>query len=341
MMGKISSQLVVTSSEGFGKIKRVQPGNCEWVTVIQGVGTSGRQLPPFIVFAGKVLINVWFEDLPANWVLEVSPNSWTNNQLALAWLEHFDTHTKSCTVGGYRLLIIDGHESHCSVDFQDLCKEKNIILLCMPAHSSHLLQPLGVGCFAPLKRRYGDVVSGLARNRTHYISKEAFLPAFKTAFGHSIAKENILAGFRGAGLVPFDPQAVLSKLDVVLRMPVQSPQQVATWESQTPCNASKVEAQISLIHQSVRKRCGSSANSLTDQIAQLSKGAQQMAHKMVLLTEKITTLQEALDKSNKRKSRKRQYVRTEETLTVGEVQEVLAEQAGSSCGDGESVSKRV
>jgi hypothetical protein len=341
MMGKISSQLVVTSSEGFGKKKRVQPGNREWVTVIQGVGASGRQIPPFVIFAGKVLINVWFEDLPADWVLEVSPNGWTNNQLALAWLEHFDTHTKRHTVGGYRLLIIDGHESHCSVDFQDLCKEKNIVLICMPAHSSHLLQPLDVGCFAPLKRRYGDAISGLARNRTHYISKEAFLLAFKTAFGQSITKENILAGFRGAGLVPFDPQAVLSKLDVVLRTPVQSPRQVATWESQTPRNAREVEAQISLIHQSVRKRRGSSANSLTDQIAQLSKGAQQMAHKMVLLTEKITTLQEALDESNKRKSRKRRYVRTEETLTIGEVQEVLAEQAGSSRGDGESASKRV
>ena len=145
-------------------------------------------------------------------------------------------------MGGYRLLIIDGHESHCSVDFQDLCKEKNIILLCMPAHSSHLLQPLDVACFSPLKRKYGDAVSGLARNRTNYISKETFLPAFKAAFEQSITKENIQAGFRAAGLVPHDPQAVLSKLDVVVQTPKQSPQQAATWEAQTPRNAREVEA---------------------------------------------------------------------------------------------------
>lgn len=341
MMGKILSQLVITASEGYGKKKRIQPGNREWVTVIQGVGASGRRLPPFIIFAGKVLINVWFENLPADWVLEVSPNGWTNNQLALAWLEHFDKHTKSSSLGGYRLLIIDGHESHCSVEFQDLCKEKNIVLLCMPAHSSHLLQPLDVACFAPLKRKYGDAVSGLARNRTHYISKETFLPLFKSAFEQSITKENIQAGFRGAGLVPHDPQAVLSKLDVVAQTPKQSPRQVATWQAQTPRNAREVEAQIGLIQESVRKRRGSSANSLTEQIAQLSKGAQQMAHKMVLLTEKITTLQEALDESNKRKRRKRRYVRTDETLTAGEVQELLAEEVGSSRGDGEGASKRV
>ncbi|KAL6150042.1 hypothetical protein ACJBU6_11557 [Exserohilum turcicum] len=218
IMGKILSQLIITGLESFGKKKRIQPGNREWVTVIQGV------------------------DLPPDWILEVSPHGWTNNQLALAWLEHFDRHTKSCTVGGYRLLIVDGHESHISIEFQDLCKEKNIILLCMPPHSSHLLQPLDVACFSPLKRKYGDVISGLARNRTNYISKETFLAAFKTAFEQSITRENIQAGFRGAGLVLHDPQAVLSKLDVVVQTPKQSPQRAAVWEAQTPRNAREVKS---------------------------------------------------------------------------------------------------
>ena len=66
-----------------------------------------------------------------------------------------------------------------------------------------------------------------------------------------------------------------------------------------------------------------------------------MAYKMTLMIEEIAKLRESLDTINKRKSRKRRYVRTDETLTVGEVQEVLAEQAGSGRGDGESASKRV
>ncbi len=91
----------------------------------------------------------------------------------------------------------------------------------------------------------------------------------------------------------------------------------------------------------MRNRRRSSTNLLTKQIAQLSKGAQQIVYKIVLLIEKITTLQAALDESNKRKSRKRRYVQTEETLTVGKVQKVLAKQAGSSRGNGKSASKRV
>jgi hypothetical protein len=131
----------------------------------------------FLIFAGKVLISNWFHNLPHDWVIQVSPTGWTNNNLLLAWLKHFDAHAKS--VGAYRLLIIDGHESHCSTEFQDLCKEKKIITLCMPPHLSHLLQPLDVACFSPLKRKYGNAISVLTHSCVHHISKETFLPAFK------------------------------------------------------------------------------------------------------------------------------------------------------------------
>ena len=93
------------------------------------------------------------------------------------------------------MLIIDGHESHCSVDFQDYCREHKIITLCMPPHSSHLLQPLDVACFSPLKRCYGDGISALARNHVHHISKETFLPAFKAAYKYTFTKDNTRAAF--------------------------------------------------------------------------------------------------------------------------------------------------
>lgn len=53
-MGKISSQLVVTGSEKPGKVKKLQR---EWVTLVQGVGVTGKRIPPFLIFAGKVLIS--------------------------------------------------------------------------------------------------------------------------------------------------------------------------------------------------------------------------------------------------------------------------------------------
>ena len=116
LIGKISLQLVVTGLEKPRKRKKLQPGDREWVTLVQGVRATGKVIPLFLILAGKVLISNWFtEDLPRDWVIDVSPTGWTNNNLALAWLHYFDTHAK--LVGVYWLLIIDGYESHCLVDF--------------------------------------------------------------------------------------------------------------------------------------------------------------------------------------------------------------------------------
>jgi hypothetical protein len=114
---------------------------------------------------------------------------------------------------------MDGYKSHSSHEFYKYYKEEKIIILCIPTHSSHLLQPLNMGYFSPLKRAYSNEISSLAQYGSKQIKKEAFLPAFKAAFEKLITKENICISFRGAGLVPHDPEAVLLKLNIVLRTP--------------------------------------------------------------------------------------------------------------------------
>jgi hypothetical protein len=87
----------------------------------------------------------------------------------------------------------------------------------MLSYLSHLLQPLDVVLYSLLKRYYSDGILLLARSRVYYINKETFLLAFKAAYKKTFTLENVYAGFRGAGLVPFNLDAVLLKLDVQLR----------------------------------------------------------------------------------------------------------------------------
>ena len=114
---------------------------------------------------------------------------------------------------------MDGHESHHSTDFVLFCKEHKIITPCMPAHSSHILQPLDIGCFGPLKKAYGREIEGLVKGHITHITKTDFLPAFFAAFQSAMTEKNVKGAFRGGGLVPFDPESVLSRLDVRLRTP--------------------------------------------------------------------------------------------------------------------------
>jgi hypothetical protein len=128
-------------------------------------------------------------------------------------------YTKTRVVGARRLLVLVGHESHDSLEFQDFCKRNNIYTLCMPPHSSHLLQRLDFGCFSPLKRAYSREVESLVRHHINRITKLEFLPAFEAAFDRSFTPANIHSAFRGAGLIPLQPDAFLSKLDVQLCTP--------------------------------------------------------------------------------------------------------------------------
>ena len=66
---------------------------------------------------------------------------------------------------------------------------------------------------------YGRQIETFIKAHINHITKVEFFLAFHAAYNQSITTQNAQAGFRGAGLVPFDPQVVLLKLDVKLRTP--------------------------------------------------------------------------------------------------------------------------
>ena len=75
-----------------------------------------------------------------------------------------------------RLLIVDGHNSHFSMEFLHFCNENRIELFCLPPHTTHILQPLDVGLFAPLQSYYGHRVEEYLRLTGEAITKRNFLP---------------------------------------------------------------------------------------------------------------------------------------------------------------------
>jgi hypothetical protein len=56
----------------------------------------------------------------------------------------FDRHTKKKARSSYRLLILDGHGSHVTMDFIEYCDKNRILLAVFPPHSTHSLQLLDV-----------------------------------------------------------------------------------------------------------------------------------------------------------------------------------------------------
>ena len=330
MMGIICPGMVVTRADRRGRGKAVQPGNREWATAIACINGEGWSVPPFLVVQGKCHLASWYTEsnLPDNWVIKTTTNGWTDNQTGLEWIQHFDKHTAAQAKGPYRMLVLDGHESHESAEFQEYCKAHNIITLGLPAHSSHLTQPLDVGCFSVLKRAYGRQIETYIKAHINHITKVEFFIAFKAAYLQSITTENAKAGFRGAGLIPFNPQAVISKLDVKLQTPTPNDPPSADadpWVSQTPHNPTDALSQTTLVKNRIALHQGSSPTPIFTTVAALAKGTEILAHEVTLLTAENRTLRKANEALSKRRRAKKNRIRQGGALTVEDANDILAQ----------------
>ena len=251
-IGVASTSKVVTGSETVGRARAIQPGDREWVTVIECVCARGWAIPPFVILQGRVHQAAWYSNLPADWIVAVSDNGWTNNDLGLTWIQHFHRSTQSVTRGAYRLLILDGHDSHATPKFDLFCAQNQIITLCMPPHTSHLLQPLDLGCYSPLKHAYGNEVLQLARERIFHVDKVDFLSMYQAIRPSVFSQKNIQAGFQAASLIPYCPERVLSSLSVV-RTPPQ-PGTPPDWVAETPHTVSQLQKQAQYIQNLLRRQ---------------------------------------------------------------------------------------
>jgi hypothetical protein len=76
-------------------------------------------------------------------------------------------------------------------------------------------------------------------------------------------------------------------------------------------------------------------------VQQLTKGAQQIAYKIVFIRAEIVRLEAATKATKKRKSRKRRYIQAEEILTVSKVLDLIAIREGGRREEGKEPAKRV
>jgi hypothetical protein len=209
MLGVIGKLRVIVS-RAERKPYMTQCGNREWVSLIECVSVSGRVLSPWVIFKGKVHQKAWRNRLNSGHIA-LSENGWTDDELGLEWLEKtFHPETEAIRKGEYRILIFDGHGSHLTTSAIRFCISKKIILLCLPPHSTHILQPLDVGVFAPLAIAYTNGVHSRTRFGASYsIDKVDFLEIYQEARDKAISVGNVLSAWEKTGLSPLNPDIVL------------------------------------------------------------------------------------------------------------------------------------
>jgi len=212
----ISPHIKVVTRRGKINPRIQQDGTRKFITALEAVSADGFVFPPYLIGKGSVHIFDWYknvveEDHNSRWA--VSAKSWTDSKIGYDWLTNvYDPISKACCPGESHLLILDGYVSHINYKFLTFCEANHIVVFCLPPHSTHLLQPLDVGLFAPLQLAYWKAIEDYFLTTTIWINRDIFFPLYKEACQQAYIFRNITAAFKQCGIVPFNPRSVLSEL---------------------------------------------------------------------------------------------------------------------------------
>lgn len=194
-------------------LRFVDPDNRDYVTSVECISAGGWSIPPFVILKGAHILHKWGKnDLPADTVLAVSPTGYSNDQLAYDWFEHFESHSRRFQLGAWRALILDGFGSHFTYEIWLLAQENKIALFVLPPHSTHITQPLDVGCFQPFKHYHTEAVDNAIRLGSSDFDRLDFLAAFNWMRSQTFTTSTIQSAFRKTGFWPYNPEIVLEKI---------------------------------------------------------------------------------------------------------------------------------
>lgn len=111
-------------------------------------------LPPMTVYGSPTgsLFLEWCENGPEKAVYAANKTGWFTKEFFTTWFSEIPlAYFKTLPPEDIKVIIGDNLSSHLSPHVLSLCDQHNIRFMFLPENSTHLLQPLDVAVFRPMK----------------------------------------------------------------------------------------------------------------------------------------------------------------------------------------------
>ncbi len=196
----------VISPKGMRRVSKLSSAERgELVTVVGGISATGVYVPPLFIFPRQRVHEHYKIGAPAGSFFLGNASGWMTKETFLKYLEHFEKHARP-SENHPVLLIMDNHASHTTLESVNYCREHHIVMLGIPPHTSGRLQPLDVGVFGPLKRKFEVVCDNfLIANPGKVIRIENIPSLFNMAYKLVAKVETAIKAFEATGIQPFNP----------------------------------------------------------------------------------------------------------------------------------------
>ena len=141
---------------------------------------------------------------PQGCIGQANKTGWTTEEVFLVYLDHLIEHTR-CFIQQKILIIMDNHESHISLQAIEKARKHGVVMLTIPPHTSHRLQPLDVSVYGPFKNAYNQAMDNWLRNNAGKTVTIYDIPSIvKEAQLLAMTPRNIISGFQCTGIFPYN-----------------------------------------------------------------------------------------------------------------------------------------
>ena len=204
-----SNKLKIVTEKGSKNVYNVATESKEQITVLGCASGDGELQKPFVIFPGVRPVFNFQQVDPAKYNVGSTPNGWISSDSFFTWFTSLFFSEIKDKVQFPIVVFMDGHVSHINLAISEFCQANNIILYCFLPHASHIVQPLDISVYGPLKKNWNQALTNFKERYQQPMSKNNFFTVFDEAW--ELAKQvpqNVTSGFRKAGLIPFNPDAV-------------------------------------------------------------------------------------------------------------------------------------
>lgn len=192
--------------------------NREFTSVLETVNARGQIIPPFIAWTGKTQragMYGWDGVHEEDATFTATASGYMDDDAGFEYIsEHFDVHTEKDeylpkkqqkkSAPPHRVLIVDGHHSHLHFRVIEYASSRNIHMICLPPHSTHIMQPLDVGCFGILAREYKKQLRNWVYNNAVNapFHKKEFWECLVPARKATYTSDTIISAWKASGCWP-------------------------------------------------------------------------------------------------------------------------------------------
>ena len=175
------------------------------LVTMAGTGNAiGNTIPPMFIFPRVHFKPHFVRDGPTGCIGTANRTGWMQEADFIMYLKHFQQHTHSSPESQV-LLILDNHPSHLSIEGVNFCRSNGIVLLSLPPHCSHKMQPLDRTVYGPLKKAVNSACDSWMKSHPGMTMTIYDIPGIvKESLPLSATPSNVQEGFHCTGIWPFN-----------------------------------------------------------------------------------------------------------------------------------------